>query len=102
MDWMLIVAIISVLLTVLGGLFGVYTTLSNKIERSYDRMDENKEEYYQKFLLKEVHDESKKNLTDNFDQKFLSQMKLFETHLTYVVGELKGLKQHIDKMNDKQ
>lgn len=104
----LIIAIVAVILTLLGGLWGIYTALAKKIEdieatnssklsRIYERMDSNKEQYYDDFLTKEIHKEFKDNFTLVTDQKFLTQIKLFETHLSYVSNELKSIKDMLSK-----
>lgn len=67
-----------------------------KIDRTFTRMDENKIEYYKNFLLKEVHEETRKYQLEINDQKFLSLIKLFETNLNYVTQELKALRDQIN------
>ncbi len=112
MDGNLIVAIIGTAITTLGlaaaGLWAYNEAVKREFESMdkkfgdsfqtmFRRMDENKKQFYDDFLLKEIHDESAKHNIELNDQKFVSLIKLFETNLNYLTIEVKSLRDQISK-----
>ena len=93
MDFATVISLIGLILVVAGGLFGVYMNLSGKIDRIYERMDENKEQYYDDFLLKASHEESMRYIKDLYQEKHDG----IEKKLDDVAREIMTLKDYIIK-----
>lgn len=69
MDLANVFALLGLLAVGIGGVTGAWLNLSSKIDRCYDRMDENKEQYYNSFVEKDSYGEGLKHLKEMFDQK---------------------------------
>lgn len=95
MDLATVIALVTLVLAVAGSLFAVYLNLSAKIDRTYIRMDENKEQYYDDFLLKSSHEEALKYTKELHDQKHDGLQTLVKEKLENLANEVKQLREII-------
>lgn len=93
-----VIALIVLVLGVAGSLFAVYLNLSSKIDRTYERLDENKEQYYDDFILKTTHEESIHHVKELHEQRHAGLEKLVAEKLDNLTKEIKSLKEVISEM----
>ncbi len=57
--------------------FGYNKYIQSQIQGVYKRMDDNKKQYYQEFVSKQVHDLEIKHQSEKTDEKFKSMIEIF-------------------------
>lgn len=62
-----------------------------KVARIYERMDENKEQYYKDFVTQKVYEAHKEASKENIDQRFQSLVLLFNEKIESLRTEIRGL-----------
>lgn len=90
-------SLVGLLILVGSSLFGVFLNLSAKIDRSYERMDENKEQFYDDFLLITTHETSVKYVKDLYEEKHAGLETLLKERLDNLANEIKQLREIISK-----
>ena len=79
------------LISLLGGCWAIFKFFESKINVVYKRMDENKQGYYNDFVLLKVFEESNSARREIVDQKFLAMGELYTEKLDGLRREIQVL-----------
>ena len=82
------------LVSLLGGCWAIFKYFESKLNRLYQRMDDNKKSYYNDFVLKEVLKESNDSKKQIIDEKFDGLIKLFNEKIEGLRNEIRIIINH--------
>lgn len=78
-------------IALLTGCWAIFKYFDFKLNRVYERMDENKKEYYKEFILKEVYDAEMKARKEIIDTRFEQVVLLFNEKIESLRNEIRAL-----------
>lgn len=84
--------ILGAIVTLLTGCWAIFKYFETKLNRVYERMDENKKAYYNDFVLTKVFKESNDARKEIVDEKFDGLIKLFNEKIESLRTEIKSLR----------
>lgn len=83
--------LVGFLVSLLGGCWAIFKYFESKLNRVYQRLDENKKQYYQSFVMKEVYEAEGKLRRENIDGRFERIVELFNEKIESLRNEIRGL-----------
>lgn len=78
-------------ITLLAGCWAIFKYFELKLNKVYERMDENKKSYYNDFVLIAVFKESNEARKEILDEKFNGLINLFNEKIESLRSEIKNL-----------
>lgn len=86
--------LIGFLVTLLCGCWAIFKYFEAKLGRVYQRLDENKAQYYKDFLSREVYEAETKLRKENTDGHFERIVELFNEKIEGLRTEIRSLFKH--------
>lgn len=93
-----VIALIVLVLAVAGSLFSVYCVLSAKIDRVYERIDEDRQQYHKRFVSQEVYAQGLDHTKEMCQQKQEHFSLLITQQLEGMTKELNRLTSQVEKL----
>lgn len=83
--------IIGFLVSLLGGCWAIFKYFESKLNRVYERLDENKRGYYATFLSKDLYESEQRLRKEGIDERFQQVVILFNEKIESLRNEIRGL-----------
>lgn len=87
----LVAWLLGAIATLLGGCWAIFKFFESKLNTVYKRMDENKQGYYNDFVLLKVFEEANDSRKEVIDQKLIAMGELFTEKLDGLRREIQVL-----------
>lgn len=87
----LVLWILGSIATLLGGCWAIFKYFESKLGRVYSRMDENKKQFYEAFLSREVYEAEMRLRKENVDGRFERIVELFNEKIESLRNEIRSL-----------
>lgn len=78
------------IITLLTGCWAIFKYFESKLNRVYERLDENKDSYYKAFVSKEVYQAQSVSTREVNDLKFEQQLDLFNEKIESLKNEIRA------------